>query len=310
MNTLVRRVADPPPSPPRATWSRRAARASALALACGLVAPAASADPSPELARHLADEGDHFRAISEYKALAFRETDPERRAAWQLAIGRSYRLSGRHEHSVATLTRLLSAKPPDDLVPRIHLQLALGYVGMQAPAVADLHLAEAARRGQEGRALVIGGLSSLVSNEPEEARRKLRLAAPLVAGDPAFSSMATEIDQAAARYADAPSKSPALAAALSAVLPGAGQAYTGHWFDAAQAFGFVGAFSFTSYLAYDHDRARGGPYVLTSVALSITAFFYVANVIGAHRTARYFNQHERDEIVVPVRAHVLGTADP
>jgi TM2 domain-containing membrane protein YozV len=102
-----------------------------------------------------------------------------------------------------------------------------------------------------------------------------------------------------------PHRSPLFAATLSAVLPGAGQAYYGHWFDAAQALGFVAAFGFVSYFAYRYDGARGGPYVFTAVSLSLTALLHLANILGAERTARYFNQHQRDLFVAPIRARAL-----
>lgn len=285
----------------------RSRLATSAALALVLLPSVAVADDPADYAHHLIAERDYFRAISEYKALAFREPDLARRAVYQLEIGRAYRISGRPELSIDALTRLLSAKgAAPDVQAKAHLNLALDYLSIRAIPVATLHLEDAARLGERGPASLLTAVNAALSDRPADARAALDEARRGTL-DGAMTALADSTERSLTAVATARTKSPLLAATLSAVLPGAGQAYTGHWFDAMQAFGFVSAFGFTSYLAYDHDRARGGPYVLTGVALGITTFFYVANILGAERTARYVTQKGRDDALEPLRQNVTAS---
>lgn len=84
-------------------------------------------------------------------------------------------------------------------------------------------------------------------------------------------------------------KSPWLAASLSAVLPGAGQAYTEHYSDATMAFfwnlTFVGG---TAYL-YDLERSADRPHTGSIVTGIIGLIFYASNITGAYSSAHRRN---------------------
>jgi hypothetical protein len=90
------------------------------------------------------------------------------------------------------------------------------------------------------------------------------------------------------------SRSPWLAATLSAVVPGSGQAYSGHWFDAAQAFTLVGFFGWSTYAAWQYDSRISHNYLLTGVSAAILSLFYAGNVYGASKTADYYDQNKRN----------------
>jgi hypothetical protein len=79
----------------------------------------------------------------------------------------------------------------------------------------------------------------------------------------------------------------------------------GHWWDALQAAAFVGAFALTSFVAYEYDHSRGGPYWLTGISLSLTGVLHLANILGAERTAGYYNQRQDQLFLEPIRARVL-----
>lgn len=81
-------------------------------------------------------------------------------------------------------------------------------------------------------------------------------------------------------------KSPALAGTLSAILPGAGQAYTGSWQSGAMAFVLNALFlSATKDLA-DHDLHAAS--LASGVVFSIT---YLGNILNAAESARIYNQN-------------------
>jgi hypothetical protein len=85
-------------------------------------------------------------------------------------------------------------------------------------------------------------------------------------------------------------KSPALAASLSAIVPGLGKAYTRDWKDGAIGLLFVGLNAWQSYRRFDRegiDSAWG--WIHGSIGLG----FYIGNIYGAHKSARLFNQRQR-----------------
>ncbi len=282
---------------------RRSLAAAILALGLG-ASGAARAEPDPDFARQLMAERDYFRAITVYKELVFRATEPSRLAFYRYQIGQAYRLSRRPDLSSEVLGRLRPVAPPE-LAGKIEVQLGLNDLAQNIPASAVQHFEQARALGEGGRADLALGLIDVDEGRPAVAQ--LRFAnAVAAASDAKMAALAQQLGEAAGRYEQRPQKSPWLAGLLSAVVPGAGQLYAGHPVDAAQAFGFVGAFAFTSFLAYQYDRRREGPYVFTSISLSITALLHLANVLGAERTARYFNQHQNEIYLGPLRQRVLG----
>jgi TM2 domain-containing membrane protein YozV len=278
-----------------------------LAAACAafLLAPApAGAQSREDFARQLLAEGDYYRAISVYKELAFFAKNPTEQGRHRYAVGQAYRLAQRHDLAVATLAPLLAhGELPPSLHARARLQLALGYLGSGVPALAEAELRQAAEAGEQARASLFFGLLRLEARQDREAAE--HFAAAAAEGDRATSLLAQQLGERALRAPELPSRSPALAATLSALLPGAGQLYVGHAADAIQAAGFTGAFGFATYLAYERDRDRGGSYLLTGVAATITAVFYAANIYGAARTARYFNERQRELFLGDLRRRAL-----
>ncbi|MEK6606027.1 MAG: hypothetical protein AABZ30_00030 [Myxococcota bacterium] len=272
-------------------------RHSLLALAAIAVAMAhgtAHADADPALAVSLVRERDYFRAISVYKELAFHERDAAQRSRWIYAIGQAYRLSGRCDLAMDVLAPLLhGSEPTPNVTGRAYLQVGLCDLSLGSSAQAVVSLEAARVRGEGARADLFRGIVDFRGERWSAARGRF-LAAARDAPDAATARVATDLADRAAHGESIPRRSPWLAGALSAVLPGAGQAYAGHWFDALQAFGFVGAFGIASLVAYRYESTQGEPFVLTGLALGITGVFYGANVLGAARTTRYFNARQRD----------------
>jgi hypothetical protein len=114
-------------------------------------------------------------------------------------------------------------------------------------------------------------------------------------------NLSAEFSQTLSRSGEIPHKSPLVAGLLSTFIPGGGQVYSGHYVDALQAFAFVASFSFASYLAYQHDKSSSSNYLLTAVSVSITGLFHLGNIIGAERTATYYNQRQRDIFLQEIR---------
>jgi hypothetical protein len=64
-----------------------------------------------------------------------------------------------------------------------------------------------------------------------------------------------------------------------------------------KSFAFVGSFAYMSYLAYRYDKQNENGYYNFGASISITSLFYIANLIGAERTAVYYNLRQQQELV-------------
>jgi hypothetical protein len=82
-------------------------------------------------------------------------------------------------------------------------------------------------------------------------------------------------------------KSPLLAGSISAIVPGGGKVYTGHWIDAIYSFLFVTTSSWLTYKSYQNNGLNFNSVLIGSIALT----FYSANIYGSAKSAKRFNQN-------------------
>jgi TM2 domain-containing membrane protein YozV len=88
------------------------------------------------------------------------------------------------------------------------------------------------------------------------------------------------------------SRSPAAAAVFSAVVPGTGQMYSGRFRDGLRHLIFNGLLIYTVYWLARDDNYTGA-YLVAGITLP----FYVGNIVGAKRSAEWFNATKRSEFV-------------
>jgi tetratricopeptide (TPR) repeat protein len=266
-----------------------------------MAAVSLNAQSNTDFAMSLMKDRDYFRAISLYKELAFFSHDRDSIIFYYSQIGKAYRLSQKYQLSVSTYSRLLNDyKLIDSMSRSIYLNLGLNYLEMNVPGQAISYFQEAQKTDTVGYSLFYLGLTAVEMSDWIKAQYyydQLALktsAANLQALSKEFSSTIAGADRI-------PQRSPCLSALMSTFVPGSGQVYTGHYIDALQAFAFVSAFSFASYIAYQHDKNNNSNYLLTGISISITGLFHFANIIGAERTASYYNQRQKDLFIQEIR---------
>lgn len=120
--------------------------------------------------------------------------------------------------------------------------------------------------------------------------------------DPALAARAVAVERA---YEGARQKSPLLAGTLSAVLPGAGQAYAGAWDGALLSLAL-------NALAIGATVELGRKHLYFSAALTGTAasIFYVGNILDAADLARRRNRVGQDLVRDEARALLVPEATP
>lgn len=259
-----------------------------------------------DYARSLMNGRDYFRAISIYKELSFFSTNSDSTVFYLSQAGKAYRLSHKYDLSIETYAGILNSYRLSQSVSNaIYLNLGLNYVAMQIPGQALPYFYEARATDTSGLALFFIGLARCEMANWADARACYDSISRANSSS-TIGTLSVEFSSKLSNAADIPHRSPIMSAVLSTAIPGLGQLYSSHFFDAAQAFGFVASFSFVSYVAYQNDKKNNSNYLLTGIALSLTSLFHVANIIGAERTATYYNQRQKDLFLQDIRQKSLS----
>ena len=263
------------------------------------------AQSEADYAAYLMQERDYFRAISVYKRLLFFTDNPAEKQFSLLQIAKAYHFSNRYKSSIQFASRLLNL--PDltaDYLPKAQIYLGLNYYRMRVFPLAEDHFRQAQSADSSGFALLYLGLLQSERGHWTQAGSTFREAAEQFPTGP-IAAISAQLSQDILLGEELPRRRPWLATMMSALLPGSGQFYNHHYYDGVQAFLFVGAFSFASYAAYRYDHDLNTNYLSTYAAISLTGIFHLANIIGANRTARFYNYRQKEKFLEQVREKVF-----
>jgi len=253
--------------------------------------------------QRLIAESDYFRAISELKELRFYSSDDFVKINATKEIIRSYWLSQKYESGMTEIYRAqanLSTLPSNETW--MNLYLGLNYYGQKLYPNALLSLEKASLLSPNEfypsfySALLYAELADWKS---VDLTLKTLMSMSL---DEEQKTIISQIQSYSASRVTLPSKSPFLAGLFSFILPGFGQAYTGHWVDAAQSFALVGIFGLATYAAYKYeDQSKSTFYPLTASLASATLIFHGSNIYGATTTAEFFNKKANEDLMNAIR---------
>jgi putative component of membrane protein insertase Oxa1/YidC/SpoIIIJ protein YidD len=248
-------------------------------------------------------DGDYERAITEYKRWMFES--PSDSTEVLLRIASAHRRGGNYNQAINfASSALLRGDLTNTQTAHAHMTLGLGYMGLRLTPMASDQFRELAAMDTSGIGDMCLGwvdadqgrwnassrrFQSVASLSPiEELRRAAQTASTL-------SSSGTYL----------PRKSPGMAAGLSLVIPGAGQIYSTHGYDALQAFAMTSSMVLATYAAYRYESEPGRHLRFTFISGAITGMFHAANVLGAYRTAQYRNWHLRSDLLRQIRDLIL-----
>jgi TolA-binding protein len=232
----------------------------------------------------LFNDGDYFRAITEYKRFLFLYPTDARAGRVQLQIGLSYQRGQQWEDARQTFEAIVQRHPGGNI--RAEAAYLVGETsfrqGRYAQAIADLRpVAEQYQHTPVGeRARYLLGWSYLRARQWPEASQTFEA---IDTTSPLFPSSRALAD-AAREGEHLPRKSPALAGLMSAVIPGTGHFYTGRFRDGAIALLLNGAF-----LAAGLEAVSAGNEAAAGLLLFFEAAWYSGAVYGAVNAAQKYN---------------------
>jgi tetratricopeptide (TPR) repeat protein len=267
-----------------------------LGLALILAAGSASLQAADErlqetlgFADHLRGKGDYYRAITEYERALYLAPGGAAAPLVRLQIAGCY-LQGKKWETAIPLLQSLKDQYRGQETGRTALQwLADAYYFMGSYNQASVLLDETEHSEPAGPQLDVARLKQaaclLRLNNTAWAREtvdKIPTNSPVRAA-------AQELAQALPRYQGLPQKSPALAAGLSTVLPGAGQLYIDRPGDALISFLLNGLLIGAAVVAYHNDESVAGSFILV-----FESGWYFGNIYNAANGAHKYNQRQRE----------------
>jgi outer membrane protein assembly factor BamD (BamD/ComL family) len=247
--------------------------------------PLTDADQILGFANALFNDGDYFRAITEYKRFLFLHPTDPRAGRVRLQVGLSYQRGQQWDDARQTFESIARQHPDPEI--RAEAAYLVGETSFQqgryAQAIADLRpVAERYGHTPVGeRARYLLGWSYLRARQWPEASQTFE---SIGTTSPLFPSSRVLAD-AAREGEHLPRKSPALAGLMSAVIPGTGHFYTGRLRDGTIALLLNGAF-----LAAGIEAVSAGNEAAAGLLFFFEAAWYSGALYGAVNAAQKYNR--------------------
>ncbi len=269
-----------------------------------LVNPVQAADEftrrQKDFIRELYERKDYFTCIAETRRLLNGSSGLTNHKDYLYFIEANYFLAGQYRTVIENLktTPLERANLP-------HILLASMAYGKTGRCDAGLKILEAfdpspLGRDERCRFLAVKSDLSIHAGLFERAHLEIQRG-----GEYASCARLAGLGEALGGYKDIPHRSPVLAAILSAILPGAGQAYAGRYADGAISFISITGLATGAFLCFHHrERALGAT---LSAAASLV---YAGNVYGAYNAAAGYNSVEEDRFRARLIEHHVPRFNP
>ncbi|RMF86756.1 MAG: outer membrane protein assembly factor BamD [Nitrospinota bacterium] len=233
----------------------------------------------------LLQEGEYFRAITEYKRFLFSYPSHPRALEARYKIGLAYFRGQEWEEAILRFREIVEAYPQEEIARDALFMIGEAYYRKgDYPSAIRVYQAITAHYPQTETATKARyriGWSLLRLRQWEEAATQF---AAIEEQSPYYPSAQT-LMQEAKKGETLPRKSPLLAGILSGLLPGAGQAYNGRYRDALVAFLLNGAF-----ILGGIEAIRAGNEALAGAIFFFEGGWYSGNVYGAINAAHKFNR--------------------
>lgn len=258
----------------------------AIVLAVLSAAPAWSGDPAASLAfaDHLYQQGDYYRAVTEYERVLFLHPGTREAATARFQIAQCYFQSEKYGQAIERYRSLIIDMAADPLAEQAQLMLAEAYYRrgdyMLAIEAAETFLAAYPASPRRDAAQIRLGWSHLRQGSWTRAAGEFKKLPP----DSPLARQGADLAGEAERFPELPRKSPLVAGTL-AILPGAGHLYVGRPGEAAGALVLNGLFIWGAVRTNEHGN---------HVAAGILAFFelgwYIGNIQTAITAAEAYNR--------------------
>jgi len=243
-------------------------------------------------ADHLYEQGDYYRAITEYERFLFSFPRHPLVNKAQFQIAMSYFKGEKYVQAIQRFRALAEQYPSEEIGRAAQFMLAETYYQKKDYSQAidgfEQFLASYPTDTQADAARIKKGWCYLRQGNWREASEEFQKLPP----DSPLHSQGLELAEQSNKYPGIEKKSPYVAGGLSAVLPGAGQLYVGRKTDAAAAFLLNGAFIWATVESYQREN-----YATAGILLFFESGWYLGNIYNAASSAHKYNRLAEEKYI-------------
>lgn len=254
--------------------------------------PNFTADQILQFADQLLQEGEYFRAVTEYRRFRFNHPDDPRQAMALFRIGQAFYRGQQYNEALQTFRDVIQSYPETPYGQQAWLWQGESLLQQTQFDAAEQSYSAYMERYADAPALPYAqyqrGWTLLYRRQWGAAAAELQQIPDTSPLFPAAQQLAIEAQEGSQR----PKKSPVLAGVLSALLPGAGQLYNGRPGDAVLSFLLNGLFIAGSIEAIQHDELA-----IAGVLSFFEAGWYGGNVYSAVNGSHKHNRRADETLL-------------
>ena len=250
-----------------------------------------NADDLLGFAQSLFREGDYLNALHEYQRYLFLYPNTAQADFVQLHIAAAHQNMGQLDAAIEAYQSLIQNYPQSPFIERARSNIAQCHLlnGNQATSIASLRqfLSDYPMSGLAPRAQFIIATIYMDRRDWTAATQEWQQVRARYSQTP-FAEMSDQLIRIAQQAKSLPRRSPRIAGLLSALFPGLGQIYSGHYSSGVYSLLVIGATAAGTGYYIDQER-----YEIAIPVGIIGLFFYLSNIYDSLQYARAFNyQHE------------------
>ena len=249
-------------------------------------------DVQLKLADAFMAEGEYYRAVTEYKKFLILFPDAARADYALFNMGEAYYKGEEYASAARTFGSLQEKYPGSNDAVQAGFLEGFSYWKLKqyekARAMFDAVAGTHSESEYAPRALAASSLVALDEDNAAASRQGLERFVDRYPEHSALSNVKeamTLIDE----YQELPQKSPVLAGVMSAIIPGSGYMYAGHYGDGITAFLINGLFIAGTITGINQEN-----YPVAAVVGGIGLPFYFGNIYGSANAARKWNREARE----------------
>jgi tetratricopeptide (TPR) repeat protein len=239
-------------------------------------------------------EGEYYRAITEYKKLLILFPDSKQTDYARFRIAMAYYRGEEYESAARAFAAFQERHPRSGYAAEAGFYEGVSYLGLNSPGKAEnafTRVATASPDSEYGRRALLGtSLIRFDRNDTAGCRRQLERYLVDYPADDRREHVRDAIGLLE-RNREPARKSPLAAGILSAVVPGSGHVYAGHYGDGITSLFLNGLFIAGTVMSVKQEN-----YAVAGIVGTIGVPFYIGNIYGAANAATKYNLGIRNDL--------------
>ena len=250
----------------------------------------ASPNQSLSYALHLFEIRDYFRSISEFKKIKYYTNIDSIREYCNYKIGEAYYKSGKYQRSTLYFKKYIENNHDPTISYKAHMYIGGSLLQSNKYQLSSHHFRIVENSGLHPQAVYLW--SGYVDTHILGIKEGIKIFRDIEGDGSADNRDHANRIAGILKSHDTRRLNPKIASIWSALIPGTGQLYSSHYYDAVQSLVLVGGFTYMTYASYRLGDLDKQSHFITGVSSLVTGIFYYANILGAGQTAKYRNQRD------------------